>query len=365
MDQGRVDEFRSNGAPSVVMDAEAEGPIFFGLAHRDAKRSPRSRRPTVSVVIPAKNEAGNLPSVLPKLPSMITEVVLVDGRSTRRDDRGGAAPAPGHPHRRAVASREGRRRGMRIRRGQRRHHRDAGRRRVGRPRRRSRPSSTPSSPGRTSRRAAARCRAAAARTSPGSAGSATGRSRRIVNLLFGCRYTDLCYGYNAFWRDCLPLLNLDSTGFEIETQINVRAARVGLEVREVPSFELSRRHGCSNLSPVRDGMRVLRTILSERLRPVHPPGPAWAALTGGLEVRTTAPRPGGRGRRDPERPVPGRLSQGGRPPAGGIEVPPRVSGARRAGGRGAPSPWAPEASIPWCRAPQTQRVVGSGPERPL
>jgi hypothetical protein len=103
-----------------------------------------------------------------------------------------------------------------------------------------------------------------------------------VNLLFGAKYTDLCYGYNAFWRDCLTSLNLDSTGFEIETQLNLRAVKVGLVIQEVPSMERDRIHGESNLHPVRDGLRVLRTIMRERFSRLHAPGPAWAALTGQL-----------------------------------------------------------------------------------
>jgi glycosyltransferase involved in cell wall biosynthesis len=88
---------------------------------------------------------------------------------------------------------------------------------------------------------------------------------RTVNVLFGTRYTDLCYGYNAFWRDCLPRLDLDCDGFEVETLLNIRVRRCGLRVREVPSFEHNRIHGESNLHPVRDGLRVLRTIVRERL----------------------------------------------------------------------------------------------------
>ena len=86
----------------------------------------------------------------------------------------------------------------------------------------------------------------------------------IVNLLYGTRYSDLCYGYNAFWSDVLPTINVDCAGFEVETLINVRVAKAGLSVAEVPSVEQERIHGVSNLRPVRDGLRVLRTILSER-----------------------------------------------------------------------------------------------------
>jgi glycosyltransferase involved in cell wall biosynthesis len=89
-----------------------------------------------------------------------------------------------------------------------------------------------------------------------------------VNLLFGTRYSDLCYGYNAFWRHCLPAMNVDCTGFEVETLINIRIARSGLRVSEVPSYERDRIHGESNLNTFRDGGRVLKTILRERVRRV-------------------------------------------------------------------------------------------------
>jgi glycosyltransferase involved in cell wall biosynthesis len=88
-----------------------------------------------------------------------------------------------------------------------------------------------------------------------------------VRLLFGGGYTDLCYGYNAFWSWVVPVLDLDCSGFEVETMMNVRALRAGLTVGEVPSFEHQRVYGVSNLHTVRDGMRVLRTIVKERLRP--------------------------------------------------------------------------------------------------
>jgi hypothetical protein len=88
----------------------------------------------------------------------------------------------------------------------------------------------------------------------------------LVNALFGTRYTDLCYGYNAFWRHCLPVMNVDCDGFEVETLINIRIARGGLRSVEVPSFERDRIHGESNLKTFRDGWRVLWTILRERFR---------------------------------------------------------------------------------------------------
>ncbi|MDQ1663804.1 MAG: hypothetical protein QOJ68_3784 [Blastococcus sp.] len=101
------------------------------------------------------------------------------------------------------------------------------------------------------------------------------RLNGLANLLFGTPYTDLCYGYNAFWRHCLVGLELDprdgvgggrlwGDGFEIETIINTRVAKAGLRIAEVPSFEYARLHGESNLNTWRDGSRVLRALVVER-----------------------------------------------------------------------------------------------------
>jgi hypothetical protein len=87
-----------------------------------------------------------------------------------------------------------------------------------------------------------------------------------ANLLHGTNFTDLCYGYNAFWARCLPFIALDVPGFEVETLINLRIASAGMKITEVPSYELDRIHGESNLKTFRDGARVLGTIFSEGRR---------------------------------------------------------------------------------------------------
>jgi glycosyltransferase involved in cell wall biosynthesis len=99
----------------------------------------------------------------------------------------------------------------------------------------------------------------------------------FFNACYDRKYSDLCYGYNVFWRRHVSVLGLDAAsapredgaplwgdGFEVETLIHVRAARAGLRVTEVPSYEHPRLHGASNLNAVRDGIRVVRTILAER-----------------------------------------------------------------------------------------------------
>lgn len=93
--------------------------------------------------------------------------------------------------------------------------------------------------------------------------------RLLVSLGFGGNYSDLCYGYNAFWTRSLPRLNLDADGFEIETQMNIRALQANLRIMEVPSFEQLRKHGTSNLRTIPDGWRVLKTIFRERFKPAY------------------------------------------------------------------------------------------------
>jgi glycosyltransferase involved in cell wall biosynthesis len=85
----------------------------------------------------------------------------------------------------------------------------------------------------------------------------------VFNSLFDAELTDLCYGFCAFHRRYLDLLALEATGFEIEAEMTVRASQAGLRIAEVPSMEMPRRHGKSNLRAVRDGFRVLRTVVRD------------------------------------------------------------------------------------------------------
>lgn len=93
---------------------------------------------------------------------------------------------------------------------------------------------------------------------------------KLANVLFGTRFSDFCYGYNAFWKHCLDYIEVDCDGFEIEALINLRIHKSNLRIIEVPSFEYERISGQSNLRPFRDGWRVLRTIIRERSNEVLP-----------------------------------------------------------------------------------------------
>jgi glycosyltransferase involved in cell wall biosynthesis len=218
----------------------------------------------VSVVIPTLNEEENLPFVFARLPPGLHELIVVDGHST---DRTVAVAQRLRPDARIVMQ-SGRGKGNALAAGF--------------------AACTGDivvmldADGSTDaaeipRFVAALCNGAdfvkGSRFAQGGASSDITRIRKLgnrvlsamVNSLYGTSYTDLCYGYNAFWTRCLPYMHVDCDGFEVETLINVRIAKAGLVVHEVPSYERNRIYGASNLSAVRDGGRVLRTIASERV----------------------------------------------------------------------------------------------------
>jgi len=225
--------------------------------------------PLISVVIPALNEAANLPYVLPQVPASVHEVILVDGHSTDATVQTARNLRPDV----RIVFQSGRGKGDALRAGFEAATGDVivmldadGS---------TDPREIPAFVGALERGADF---AKGSRFLRGGGTADMSVHRRmgnagfvlLVRILFGGRYTDLCYGYNAFWTRVLPLLDLDCDGFEIETSMNVRALRAGLTVHEVPSFERQRYFGKSNLRAIPDGMRVLRTILREATRTVRP-----------------------------------------------------------------------------------------------
>jgi glycosyltransferase involved in cell wall biosynthesis len=99
---------------------------------------------------------------------------------------------------------------------------------------------------------------------------------QTVRLLYGGSFSDLCYGYFAFWKRHLDVLDPTCQGFEVETFVKLQALKAKLKIAEVPSFESQRIYGRSNLRAVSDGLRVLKTIIRERFvaaRPISIPEP--------------------------------------------------------------------------------------------
>ena len=218
--------------------------------------------PTVSVVIPVKDEALNLPIVLGSLPTWVDEVVLVDGHS--QDDTVAVARACRPDIK--VVTQPGKGKGDALRAGFKACTSDIVVMMDG----------DGSTGGEEIVRFVSALVAGADyakgsrfANSGGSADITPGRRlgnqvlSGMVNLAFGTRYTDLCYGYNALWTRHLDALDLDCGGFEIETVMNIRAAKAALRIQEVPSYEHRRVHGESNLRVFLDGWRILKAIRAE------------------------------------------------------------------------------------------------------
>lgn len=82
----------------------------------------------------------------------------------------------------------------------------------------------------------------------------------FLNLLHSTPVKDAHCGMRALRRDALARLELGATGMEFASEMVIRAAKVGLDMRELP-IGLHVREGESKLAPFRDGWRHLRLIL--------------------------------------------------------------------------------------------------------
>jgi glycosyltransferase involved in cell wall biosynthesis len=90
----------------------------------------------------------------------------------------------------------------------------------------------------------------------------------IIQMFIGVYVTDSQSGYRAMKREVLEIQHLKSGGYEIETEMLVKTAKSHYRVLEVPiSFE-QRTYGRSGVDPLRDGSRILISIISARLRGV-------------------------------------------------------------------------------------------------
>jgi glycosyltransferase involved in cell wall biosynthesis len=223
-----------------------------------------ARRPRITVVIPARNEAESLPHVLEKIPSWVHEVILVDGLSI--DDTVGVAKR-NFPEIRIVHQ-SGKGKGNALREG---FYNATGDVVI------AMDADGSMDPGEIDRFVElidiGFDYVKGSRIMDGGGSEDLTRVRRfgnwvfrtLTNVLNGSRFSDLCYGYFAFRRNALERLDLRADGFEIETEINIRAHRAGLRIGEVPSTEFVRTHGTSNLRAFSDGLRILATIFHASL----------------------------------------------------------------------------------------------------
>jgi glycosyltransferase involved in cell wall biosynthesis len=84
----------------------------------------------------------------------------------------------------------------------------------------------------------------------------------LVAAVFGNRVRDLLSGYRVFSRRFVKSFPALAGGFETETEFTVHALELGMPIGEVPTAYKERPPGsASKLNTIRDGVRILRTIL--------------------------------------------------------------------------------------------------------
>jgi glycosyltransferase involved in cell wall biosynthesis len=224
--------------------------------------------PTVSVVIPTLNEAGNLPYVINTIPDWVDEIIIVDGRS--RDDTERVAKVLRPDVR--IVNQERRGKGAALR--------------VGLKEAKGDILIMMDADGSMDGAEIASFRNAlvagadyvkGSRFLFGGGSTDITKLRRfgdrgiclLIRLLFGTNYADGTYGFKGVWADRLDDISIDTDGFEVELLIDIRAHRGALKTVEVPCFETNRIHGSSNLNAVRDGFNCFRVIVHERFRRYH------------------------------------------------------------------------------------------------
>jgi hypothetical protein len=86
---------------------------------------------------------------------------------------------------------------------------------------------------------------------------------RFVKALFGPGFTDILSGYRVMSRRFAKSFPVASSGFEIESELSIHALDLRLPVAEVPLLYSARpANSVSKLHTYRDGLRILRTIVS-------------------------------------------------------------------------------------------------------
>mgnify|MGYP000440782279 CR=1 FL=1 len=83
----------------------------------------------------------------------------------------------------------------------------------------------------------------------------------FFRVLYGVNLHDILSGYRALTKEVYKSVNLEKTGFEVETELTVETISKGFRILEVP-ISYKKRTGKTKLHPLKDGYRIFSTIYS-------------------------------------------------------------------------------------------------------
>ena len=111
----------------------------------------------------------------------------------------------------------------------------------------------------------------------GSIGESTTMIHRVGNFfintaiasLTGQRITDSQTGFRAIKREVIDRMHLNSTGFEIESEITIKSLKNGFRFKEKPITCQKRYYNVSRVKILRDGQRIFRTIIQSSMAKIE------------------------------------------------------------------------------------------------
>src|SRR5436190_2820173 len=85
----------------------------------------------------------------------------------------------------------------------------------------------------------------------------------LLNSMFRTRLSDILSGFRAFNRTFVKTLPLFGGGFEVETELTIKAVARGFRIVEIPTTLTARPEGShSKIKFWRDGLLILNTLLA-------------------------------------------------------------------------------------------------------
>ena len=87
----------------------------------------------------------------------------------------------------------------------------------------------------------------------------------LISLFFlimtGNFVNDSQSGFRAYKSEVLKKIEVNSSRFEVETELTLKSIMNGFSVKEVPIFARKRSNGISHVDPMKDGLKIMKQMI--------------------------------------------------------------------------------------------------------